>query len=299
MIMNDIKRIDTVHQYNDYLGVETEHPLVTIIDLDKCEPLSLMKINYGLYGILFKTEYCGPLRYGASNYDYKDGTILTIAPGQVFGAARDETVQPKGWALFFHPDLLYGTELSKTIKEYTFFGYDSNEALHTSVKEREILLECFRNLKSELQHDTDKHTIRLLVRNIGLLLDYCLRFYDRQFYSRHKPNTDVLARFENLIDTYIQNGQARNDGLPSVAMFADKVYLTPNYFGDLIKKETGKTPKEYIQFKLIDAAKTKLLGTDMTVNEISEFLGFKYPNHMTRLFRNVVGMSPTEYRQLN
>ena len=298
-MMNYIDKIESIQQYNDFLGVETSHPLVTVVELDKVSPLTLKQMNYGLYGIILKRANCGALKYGRCNYDYQDGTIVSIAPGQLFGATNDETVQPKGWALFFHPDLLYGSELASSINEYSFFGYDSNEALHTSIKERTIIEECFRNILSEIKHDIDKHTHRLLIRSIGLLLDFCLRFYDRQFHSRQKINTDILSRFESYVDNYLHNGYAREQGIPSVALCAEKMCLSPNYFGDLIKKETGKTPKEYLQFKIIDMAKTQLLGTNLTINEISESLGFKYPNHMTRLFKNIVGMSPTEYRQLN
>lgn len=298
-MQREIERIDTIHEYNDYLGVETLHPLITVIELDNCNPLHLKRLNYGLFGILLKTVNCGPMKYGVSNYDYKDGTVVTIAPGQVFGAERKDVVQPKGWALFFHPDLIRATELGRTIRQYTFFGYESNEALHTSARERRILQDCFRNIQSEIEHDIDMHTDSLLVKSIGLLLGYCLRFYDRQFASRHKPNTDVLARFENYLDNYIQSGQAKNKGLPTVAMCADHACLSANYFGDLIKKETGRTAQEYIQLKLIDMAKLKLLGSNMSINEISEVLGFKYATHMTRLFKRIEGISPTHYRQVN
>lgn len=297
--MNKIGTIATVHEYNDYLSVETQHPLVTVIELDKCKPRQFKAMNYGLYGILLNSVNCGLLKYGRSHYDYNDGTVIAIAPGQVFGAEQEVFAQPKGWALFFHPDLIYGTELGNTIRQYTFFDYDSNEALYTSAKEWKILEGCLLNIRSELEHDTDMHTDNLLVRAIGLLLEYCQRFYDRQFASRHKPNTDILVRFENFLDRYIRDGQAKLKGLPSVAVCADNARLSPSYFGDLIKKETGKTAQEYIQMKIIDMAKAQLLSTDMSVNEIADWLGFKYATHLTRLFKNAVGMSPTKYRQIN
>ncbi len=294
--MEEITRIDTIHQYNEYMGVETLHPLVSVVDMSKCSPRQFHRINYGLYCIFLKNVKCGPLRYGINYYDYQNGTIVAVAPGQVFGVESDELIQPKGWALVFHPDLLYGTELGRTLKDYTFFSYDANEALHVSEKEREIIEQCFRNILTELSREIDTHTNSLIARSIGMLLDYCMRFYDRQFITRKKVNKDILTRFESVLDDYLRSDQPRTDGLPTVAYCADKVFLSPNYFGDLIKKETGKTAQEYIQLKVIDLAKLRLMDASLSINEIADQLGFKYSTHFTRLFKKWVGMSPSEYR---
>lgn len=294
--MEEIIRIDTIHQYNEYMGVKTLHPLVSVVDMSICTPRQFHRINYGLYCIFLKNVTCGPLRYGINYYDYQDGTIVAVAPGQIFGVESNEPIQPKGWALVFHPDLLYGTELGRTLKDYTFFSYDANEALHISEKEREIIEQCFNNILIELNREIDAHTNSLVARSIGMLLDYCMRFYDRQFITRHKANSDILSRFENVLTDYLLSDRPRQLGLPTVSYCADKVFLSPNYFGDLIKKETGKTAQEYIQLKIIDRAKQLLAEGIRSVNEIAEELGFKYSTHFTRLFKKSVGISPTEYR---
>lgn len=294
--MEEITRIDTIHQYNEYMGVKTLHPLVSVVDMSICTPRQFHRINYGLYCIFLKNVTCGPLRYGINYYDYQDGTIVAVAPGQIFGVESNEPIQPKGWALVFHPDLLYGTELGRTLKDYTFFSYDANEALHISEKEREIIEQCFNNILIELNREIDAHTNSLVARSIGMLLDYCMRFYDRQFITRHKANSDILSRFENVLTDYLLSDRPRQLGLPTVSYCADKVFLSPNYFGDLIKKETGKTAQEYIQLKIIDRAKQLLAEGILSVNEIAEELGFKYSTHFTRLFKKSVGISPTEYR---
>lgn len=269
-------RLDTVQQFNEFFGVETLNPLVSVIDLSQCKPHRSDRFSYGLYAIFLKDIKCGSLLYGINYYDYQEGTIVAIAPGQVLGVEGDKTVQPKGIALVFHPDLIYGTDLGKAIKDYQFFSYDVNEALHLSERERPVIEECFKNIQIELEHDVDKHTNRVICRNISLLLDYCLRFYDRQFITRHKVNSDILTRFESIIDSYLGSDEPQVNGLPSVAFCADRVCLSPNYFGDLIKKETGRTAQEYIQMKIIDHAKEMLQGSDIPITEIAEALGFKY-----------------------
>lgn len=294
--MEEIIRIDTIHQYNEYMGVETLHPLVSVVNMSECTPREFHRINYGLYCIFLKNVACGPLRYGINYYDYQNGTIVAVAPGQIFGVESNEPIQPKGWALVFHPDLLYGTELGRTLKDYTFFSYDANEALHISEKEREIIEQCFNNILIELNREIDAHTNSLVARSIGMLLDYCMRFYDRQFITRHRANSDILSRFENVLTDYLLSDRPRQLGLPTVSYCADKVFLSPNYFGDLIKKETGKTAQEYIQLKIIDRAKQLLAEGILSVNEIAEELGFKYSTHFTRLFKKSVDISPTEYR---
>lgn len=294
--MNDIVNINSIDQYNKLIGVETLNPLVTVVDLSLCKPTVYPRANYGLYCIFLKDVKCGDLLYGRNYYDYQAGTIVTIAPGQIFGIKRTQLVQPKGWAVIFHPDLIYGTELGSIIKDYSFFSYDANEALHLSDKERNTIIECMKNIQIELNRDIDKHTNRLITRNIGLLLDYCERFYDRQFITRQKVNKDILTRFEKVLDDYFGANKARNEGIPTVSYCADKAFLSPNYFGDLIKKETGKTAQEYIQLRVISMAKEKLTGTNLTINEIADELGFKYSSHFTRLFKKCVGVSPSQYR---
>lgn len=295
----DIIRLDTVDVYNKLFGLETLHPLVNVIDLSEATKFPThFTLNYGVYALYLKDTRCGDIRYGKQTYDYQDGTIVSFAPGQVaeFETAKD--VRPKAQGLLFHPDLIKGTSLGQEIKSYSFFSYSYNEALHLSEDERGIITDCLAKIKMELIHPIDKLSKRLIARNIQLLLDYCMRFYNRQFTTREDANKDVLTRFETLLDDYFQSGKVQTDGLPSVKYFAERVYLSPNYFGDLIKKSTGKTAQEYIQNKIIDTAKEMLLGTGKTVNQISEELGFQYSQHFNRVFKKNVGYTPNEYRKL-
>lgn len=207
-----------------------------------------------------------------------------------------EIYQPKDQALIFHPDLIHGTTLGKHIQEYTFFGYQSNEALHVSEREKKIVLDCFSKIAYELEYAVDKHSKQLIASNIELLLKYCIRFYDRQFITRDHVHQGVLERFEHLLNTYFQADLPQTMGLPSVAWCASELNLSPNYFGDLIKKETSQSAQEYIQSKVIQIAKEKIFDPGKTVNEVAYELGFKYPQHFSRFFKERVGQSPNEYR---
>ena len=207
-------------------------------------------------------------------------------------------MKPSGMGILFHPDLIRGTSLGKEIKRYSFFSYESNEALHLSEQERKIIVDSFEKVQIELEHAIDKHSKHLISKNIELLLDYCMRFYDRQFSTRSEANKDVLIKFEHLLDEYLQSDLLREQGVPTVRYFADKICLSPNYFGDLIKKETGKTAQEHIQNKVINLAKEWILGTNKTVSQIAFELGFQYSQHFNRIFKKNVGCTPNEYRKI-
>lgn len=293
----EILDIDTVDAYNKLLGVETLHPLVSVIDMSKTPPMRHVRQVFGLYVVFLKEVKCGDLRYGRRYYDYQEGTVVCIAPGQVVGMEDNgEVFQPKGWALVFHPDLIRGTSLGQHIKEYSFFSYESNEALHLSERERGIVLECLLKIRHELEHAIDRHSKRLIAINIEMLLDYCLRFYERQFITRSEVNRDVLTRFERLLDDYFADDRSQREGLPSVKYCAGELCLSPNYFGDLVKKETGKTAQEYIQFRLIEVAKERVMDPRKTIGQVAYEMGFQYPQHFTRLFKKVTGCTPNEYR---
>jgi len=305
--MEKVFKFDAVAEYNALNNQETLHPLVTVIDFSKSKPWSwpggnseTIKVNYGLYCIFLKEIKCGDLKYGCNYYDYQEGTLVFFAPGQIveiedFG----ESFQPKGYALLFHPDLIHGTALGRHIHDYSFFGYQSNEALHLAERERKIVLDCLSKIKYELEHAVDKHSKRLIVSNIEMVLNYCVRFYDRQFITRDNVHKGILERFEDLLNRYFHSERPQTIGLPSVAYCASELNLSSNYFGDLVKKETGKTAQEYIQSKLIDTAKEKISDQSKSVNQIAYELGFKYPQHFTRLFKQRVGQTPNEYRSLN
>ncbi|MBN8571090.1 MAG: helix-turn-helix transcriptional regulator [Ignavibacteria bacterium] len=296
--MDEILKFETISEYNAFNNHETKNPLASIVRLEKANPRKLRKMNYGFYTIFLKQIYCGDLRYGLDTYDYQEGTLIFLAPGQVIGENKNEFYQPQGMALVFHPDLLHGTNLSKTIEQYSFFSYASNEALHLSEQERKIVTDCFDKIENELKHSGDKYSNQLIALNIELLLNYCTRFYDRQFITRVNANKGILERFEEVLNNYFQSEKPSNVGLPSVAYCADELNLSANYFGDLIKKETGKTAQEYIQSKLIDVAKVRM-SDDKSISEIAYELGFKYPQHFTRLFKQRIGMSPKAYRLSN
>lgn len=298
--MDNLLRFETISDYNALNNNETLHPLVSVVDLAKANPRRLSSMYFSFYTIFLKEVKCGDLRYGKNTYDYQEGTLVFLAPGQVVTVENSgEVYQPKGFALIFHPDLIHGTPLGQHIQDYTFFGYQSNEALHVSERERKIVLDCFSKIEYELGHAIDKHSKKLIVDNIELFLNYCNRFYDRQFITRENVHQGILEKFEALLNDFFHADKPQDVGLPSVAYCAGELNLSANYFGDLIKKETGKSAQEFIQTKVIDVAKERIFDHSKSVSEIAFELGFKYPQHFTRLFKQKVGMSPVEYRNLN
>ena len=295
-----MNRFETITEYNIFNNHETLHPLVSVIDFSKAAPRRLNRTYFGFYLVLLKDVNCGDLRYGKNTYDYQEGTLIFLAPGQILDMEpSEELYQPKGYGVIFHPDLILGTSLGRHIEKYSFFSYNSNEALHVSERERQIVLDCFAKISYELEHAVDKHSKELISSNIELLLKYCERFYDRQFITRDNANKGILEKFENLLNDYYATDKPKTIGLPSVAYFANELNLSANYFGDLMKKETGKSAKEYIQIKIIELAKSKIFDGNKTVSEIAHELGFKYSQHFNRMFKNETGYTPNEYRNLN
>ena len=298
--MEEVIKLDEIDKYNKLFGLETRHPLVSVVDLSKATQWpEHCKINYGVYALYLKDTYCGNIMYGRQSYDYQDGTIVSFAPGQIVETKMIKDVQPNAHGILFHPDLIRGTALGQEIKNYSFFSYETREALHLSEEERETVMDCLKKISIELEHPIDKHSKALIAMNIELLLNYCMRFYERQFITRSGINKDSLTKFEQLLDEYFRSNLPVQDGLPSVKYFADKIYLSPNYFGDMIKKETGMTPQEHIQMKVIELAKEHIVETDETISEIAYTLGFQYPQHLSRLFKKRVGCTPNEYRLQN
>jgi AraC-like DNA-binding protein len=298
--MDDIIKLDNISEYNSMRGVETLHPLVSVYDLSRMRLIPTVRAHFGFFCVFLKEAICGDLKYGCNYYDYQEGTLVFIAPGQVVGIGNTPgKPHPKGWALLFHPDLIRGTSLGHNIKEYTFFSYETNEALHLSEKERQLILDCLNKIDYELHQSIDKHSKKLIANNIELFLNYCLRFYDRQFITRSLVNKDILVRFEKLMDNYLKSEMTKTIGLPTVKYCADQLHLSANYFGDLIKKETGKSAQENIQLKLIEIAKERIFDTSRSISEIAYELGFKHPQHFSRMFKNETGYTPNEYRSLN
>lgn len=297
--MEEILKVDTIEQYNRLYGFETRHPQVGFVEFDGKEPQTTYRMTLGFYSVFLKETKGCTIDYGKTRYDFDDQTVVSIAPGQRVGYSSVEGVPAKSRGLLFHPDFIRGTSLGQKIRQYSFFAYESNEALHLSEEERRIVNNCMSIISSELQHPIDKHTKGLVCTNIELLLDYCMRFYERQFVTRQDMNLDTLSRFEKLVDSYLADGLAAREGIPSVKYFADKICLSPNYFGDLVRKETGKSAKEYIQLKMLDAAKEHLHDPLKSISEVAYALGFHYPQHFVRFFKRFAGMTPSEYRRTN
>lgn len=296
--MATIMQIDSVQQYNDYFGVETLHPLVSVIEGSEAKPLRFCRKHYQVYAVLLKDARCGNLTYGQSIYDYQQGTMLFLAPGQVMGSEDDgQWHQPEGWVLVFHPELLHGTALVRTLKDYTFFSYNANEALHLSTQERQTVIGCMEKIREELRYPIDRHSQSLITDNIKLLLDYCARFYDRQFITRQPANSALLARFERLLDDYFASERVAQQGMPTVQYCADRLCLSANYFSDMLKKETGMSALKHIQLRMLEAAKAQVFDTTKSINEIAYALGFPYPQHFSRWFKRATGHTPNTYRE--
>jgi len=300
--MERIYAINNISQYNADNNTKTLNPLVSVIDYSKAEMrewgnVNSIKFQYGMYCVFLKDVKCGDMKYGRHYYDYQAGTLAFFAPGQVMEMLIPaEPYQPAGFGLIFHSDFLLGTELGKHIRNYKFFDYETNEALHLSDDERKMILDSFSKIEFELTQPIDKHSKKLIASNIELFLDYCQRFYDRQFITRDAENKGILAQFETLLNTYFMSEYPQIIGLPTVAHFANELHLSANYFGDLIKRETGQSAKEYIQNKTIELAKGILFERNKSINQIAFELGFKYPQHFTRLFKQKVGITPKEYK---
>ena len=299
--MGGIIQLDSIKTYNELYGLPTVQPLVTVVDLRKVRHMvNHAKMHYGVYALFIKHGIGCTLRYGRQNYDYQEGTVVSFAPGQLVQVDyEEETLSKDVSGLIFHPDLIFGTSLAEKMSKYTFFSYAQSEALHMSDKEQNILVDLLHRIQEEMEYPIDLHSRDLLCAYIELFLDYCLRFYDRQFLTRSKVNSDILQRFEYLLHDYFESGKAIRLGLPSVAYFADQVCLSANYFGDLIKKETGKTAQEYIQLILVDEAKKQLLGSTLGINQIAEQLGYQDTQHFIRMFKKRVGRTPLKFRVEN
>ncbi|HEU4575060.1 MAG TPA: helix-turn-helix domain-containing protein [Chitinophagaceae bacterium] len=296
----EIKKIKSVGEYSKLRGAETLHPLINVLDYDNLKFLEPASYNFGFFCIFLKETKCGDLRYGKESYDYQEESLVFVAPGQILTVENYlPGIKPKGKVLIFHPDFLAGTPLRNIMTDYSFFSYSSNEALHLSKKERKLVLNVFETIEDELRQNLDQHSKTLVISHLQLLLNYSTRFYDRQFITREHVNKGILEKFETLLNSYFSSEKPQNIGLPTVSYCAEELHLSANYFGDLIKKETGISALEYIQTKVIDVAKERIFDIDKSISEIAYELGFKYPQHFTRLFKQKVGMSPNIYRNQN
>ncbi len=291
--------LNTVQDFNDYQGVETLHPLVSVVHVENTEHIQECVMHYGLYAIYLKENKGCKLSYGRTPYDFDEMTVTSFAPGQVVKVEPNPDVPfAKFTALVFHPDLLNRTALGRQMSRYEFFDYSSTEALHLSVQEVEVFRGVITMIEQELHRAIDKHTRELIISNIELLLNYCLRFYDRQFITREEINHSVVKRFMELLDDYISS-KALREGLPTVAYFADKCCLSSGYFGNLVRVETGRTAKDIIADRLLAHAKQLLNDDTLTITMISERMGFDYPQHFVRFFKSHTGKTPSAYRKVS
>ena len=293
-----IVRLDSIDTYNKLYGLETKHPLVTVIDLTEAiKVVNHVRMDYGVYAIFLKNGINCTLKYGRQPFDYQEGTVVSFSPGQLIGIDTDvDEIAPDVVGLMFHPDLIKKTSLSNKIKDYSFFDYAQREALHLSAEERRIFNQCLDRIKEELNNTVDKHTAVIVSSQIQVLLDYMTRFYERQFITRREVNSDILSRFENSLKQYLETDRTKS-GLPTVNFFAEEVHLTPGYFGDMIKKETGVTAKEIISRHSVERAKQRLTESTDDISIVAYKLGFKHPQHFSRMFKRITGISPTQYRE--
>lgn len=293
--MSKILKVRNVGDYSGYLGQTDRHSLVSVIEFAEVSPIRHSLNNYSVYGMFMHEHLPVELTYGCGKYDYKSGTLICVAPGQIGGKEDNgERIDLDGWALLFHPDLLRGTPLKKTIKECTFFDYHINEALHMTDGERDTFVSLMRQIKNELANGRDAFQDRIIVEYIGLLLNYCMRFYNRQFVTRKLESSDVLMKFNALLRDYFEEKRQFSLGLPTVQYCADKLCMSPNYFGDLIKKTTGDTASNHIRQYIIQQAKNEL-ATGATIAQVAYGLGFEYPQHFSRMFKKQTGQSPKDF----
>lgn len=293
--MNKILKVRNVGDYSRWIGHTDRHPLVSVIDYAEVSPIRHSMNNYSIYGIFFHDEAEIDLAYGCGKYDYKKGTVICVAPGQIGGKEDNgERVMLTGWALLFHPDLLHGTPLEKAIKNYSFFDYRVNEALHMTDEEHGILTSLMRQIRDELQKRHDELQDSIIVGYIELVLNFCQRFYNRQFITRKLDNSDMLMKFDRLLHDYFDGNMQLSHGLPTVQYCAEKLCMSSNYFGDMIKKTTGDTASNYIRQYIIQRAKNEL-ATGESIARVAYGLGFEYPQHLSRMFKKQTGMTPSDY----
>lgn len=306
--MEDIFRIKSVSQFHEILGLPApEHPLISFIKEN--DALRKNEMDDSMYGIRFSSDmYCvmykdkisGSIGYGRNSYDFQEGTLIFASPGQVFTSPKKEELEGKeGWTLLFHPDLLLRSNLSEKMDSYTYFSYEVTEALHLSKKEEAFIFQVIEQIKTEYSQNLDTHSQQLILSNLELLLNYCMRYYDRQFYTRTNHHSDFVSTFERTLKYYFKSGQVEENGLPTPLYFSSELNMSSHYLSDLLKKETGKSIKEHIDGLIIRKAKNVLLNSNQSVSEIAFSLGFEYPQSFTRLFKKKTGKSPVEFRSLN
>ncbi|WCT11569.1 helix-turn-helix domain-containing protein [Mucilaginibacter jinjuensis] len=295
-------KIKTIGQYHQALGLtKPEHPLVSVISLDEFKPPegnTRISVVFDFYIISLKKNLGGTINYtyGQQTYDFDEGVMFFISPKQVFSFDADHDFKSSGWMLLVHPDFLWGTPLAKTIRQYEFFNYSTNEALFLSEKEEATIGGIAQLIKQEYHANIDKFSQGLIVAQIELLLQYCDRFYNRQFLTRKISSHQVLNRVEETLDTYFNNDDLVKKGLPTVNFIAETLNISPTYLSALLKTLTGLSTQQHIHEKLIEKAKEKLSVTGLSISEIAYELGFEHPQSFSKLFKSKTNLSPLEFR---
>jgi AraC family transcriptional regulator, transcriptional activator of pobA len=296
-------RIKTISQYHHIMELpKPEHPLISVINLESIthlptnEPVSLV---FDFYSISLKKGLNAKIKYGQQQYDFDEGVMFFIAPGQVFGieSVDGEEIKRSGWLLLVHPDFLWNTPLAKTIKQYEYFNYSVHEALYLSDKEETTIINLIRSMEQEYHSNIDKFSQDVIVAQLELLLTYSERFYHRQFLTRKITNHKILDRLEDILNEYFKSDALAKKGLPTVQSIADALYVSPNYLSGLLKVLTGQSTQQHVHDKLIEKAKEKLSTTELSVSEIAYQLGFEHPQSFSKLFKAKVNISPLEFRQ--
>lgn len=303
--MSKIIQVNSISELHRFFGdSKPKHPLITLIDFSdpkfansEAEIGTTYVLNF--YCVSLK-DFKGQMKYGRGSYDFEEGSIVFMSPGQVITIDENRDPNVKDiYGLFFHPDLIRSSTLANKMKGYSFFKYETNEALHISNKEKDLLINCLNNIEFEYEQNIDDYSQSLIISNLELLLNYCSRFYGRQFLTRTTSNKDIIVKFEDFLNTYFNSDLLEKEGIPTVKKCAEEMHLSPNYLSDLLKKETGKRTQEHIHLYLVDLAKNKLLSSSDSVSEIAYQLGFEYPAYFTKIFKSKTGLSPKQYRSLN
>ncbi|BDD07238.1 helix-turn-helix domain-containing protein [Aureibacter tunicatorum] len=301
--MSEFKEIKSISELHKILGVsKPTHPAISLVHANQVkwdkEVLLNRKFILDFYMISLK-YHDSSMKYGRNYYDFDEGSLVFMAPGQVVEMQRQPSQgMEEGWTLFFHPDLILQSELGKKIGAYSFFSYAINEALHLSDVEKTMITRCVDAIEQECKQNIDRHSQTVIISNLELLLNYCHRYYDRQFYTRSNHQKNIVIEIEELISSYFESEEALKSGILTVKYCADQVHLSPNYLSDLLKKETGKNTQEHIHYHLIEKAKSLLLNSQKSVSEIAYDLGFEYPQYFGNLFKKKTGLSPVEFRKV-
>ena len=294
-VLNSISELHTLLKMK-----KPTHPLISVIRAEDVDVENIQitePVIFNFYVINVKTNCKGKIRYGQQYYDFDEGVMTFVAPQQRIELEEPTGDKSEGWMLVIHPDFLHGYPLAKKMKDYGFFSYAVNEALHLSDKEEGVINSIMQNLQDEIAAIIDGFTQDVVVSHLELLLNYSNRFYNRQFITRKKVSNDLLVRFEELLTAYFKDENKQPDGLPSVQYFSDKLFVSPNYLNDMLKNLTGQTTQQHIHNTVIEKAKELLSTTNLSVSEIAYQLGFEYPQSFNKLFKNKTNVTPLEFRK--